>query len=73
MFPRCSYTLHVLRGLDYLHRHNIIHRDVKGSNLLVSTAGIVKLADFGCSKKVCLRKSWLVLVAWMESRLTSHD
>ena len=37
----------LLRGLDHCHSHGVLHRDIKGSNLLIDNNGILKIADFG--------------------------
>lgn len=44
------YTAEICLALQYLHKHGIVHRDIKPDNMLISATGHVKLTDFGLSR-----------------------
>ncbi|KAJ1209853.1 hypothetical protein NDU88_005225 [Pleurodeles waltl] len=48
-----NYTEQLLRGLSYLHENQIIHRDIKGANLLIDSTGHrLRIADFGAAARL---------------------
>jgi formylglycine-generating enzyme required for sulfatase activity/tRNA A-37 threonylcarbamoyl transferase component Bud32 len=45
-----GYIIQAARGLAEASKHRIVHRDIKPANLMITTKGVVKIADFGISK-----------------------
>jgi len=72
-----SYSKQVLDGLEYLHSCDpaVIHRDIKGSNILIGDGDTVKLADFGCSKRTddTLTHTMRGSIPWMAPEVLAHS
>ncbi|KAG7490024.1 serine serine/threonine-protein kinase TAO3 [Solea senegalensis] len=60
-----AITHGALLGLAYLHSHNMIHRDVKAGNILLTELGQVKLADFGSASIASPANSFVGTPYWM--------
>lgn len=46
------YTKQIITAINVLHEHGIVHRDIKGANIFLTSSGKIKLGDFGCSVKL---------------------
>ncbi|XP_071967176.1 mitogen-activated protein kinase kinase kinase 3 [Engystomops pustulosus] len=74
------YTRQILEGVSYLHSNMIVHRDIKGANILRDSAGNVKLGDFGASKRlqtICMSGTGIRSVTgtpyWMSPEVISGE
>ncbi|XP_068923921.1 mitogen-activated protein kinase kinase kinase 19 [Petaurus breviceps papuanus] len=47
-----KYTKQILQGVAYLHENCVVHRDIKGNNVMLMPTGIIKLIDFGCARRL---------------------
>lgn len=45
-----SFAFQMLRGIYYIHIRGILHRDLKPQNILISSNGVLKIADFGLAR-----------------------
>ncbi|KAF5879622.1 putative cmgc cdk protein kinase protein [Botrytis fragariae] len=44
------YMLQLLKGMEFIHNNNILHRDIKAANILINNKGILQIADFGLAR-----------------------
>ena len=55
LLDACGVMLQLTSGIDYIHRHGIIHRDIKPDNLFYLSDGSIKISDFGIAAPIGTR------------------
>ncbi|XP_076316774.1 mitogen-activated protein kinase kinase kinase 13-like [Tachypleus tridentatus] len=66
----------IASGMNYLHLHRIIHRDLKSPNVLISLNGTLKISDFGTCRQwneISTRMSFAGTVAWMAPEIIRNE
>lgn len=62
-----SWSKQIAVGMQYLHMHKIIHRDLKSPNILIGQNEVIKISDFGTSREfndISTKMSFAGTVAW---------
>uniref|UniRef100_A0A3Q2QRZ6 Mitogen-activated protein kinase kinase kinase 12 n=1 Tax=Fundulus heteroclitus TaxID=8078 RepID=A0A3Q2QRZ6_FUNHE len=71
-----DWAMGIAGGMNYLHLHKIIHRDLKSPNMLITYDDAVKISDFGTSKELIdksTKMSFAGTVAWMAPEVIRNE
>ncbi|XP_055602513.1 mitogen-activated protein kinase kinase kinase 13 isoform X2 [Uranotaenia lowii] len=71
-----SWSQQIALGMQYLHSHKIIHRDLKSPNILIGKGEIIKISDFGTSREwneISTKMSFAGTVAWMAPEVIRNE
>uniref|UniRef100_A0A6Q2YJ88 Mitogen-activated protein kinase kinase kinase n=1 Tax=Esox lucius TaxID=8010 RepID=A0A6Q2YJ88_ESOLU len=71
-----DWAMGIAGGMNYLHLHKIIHRDLKSPNMLITYDDAVKISDFGTSKEMSdksTKMSFAGTVAWMAPEVIRNE
>jgi len=71
-----EWTKQLATGMNYLHQHKIIHRDLKSPNILIGRNDIIKISDFGTSRQWSehsTQMSFAGTVAWMPPEVIRNE
>ncbi|XP_058466561.1 mitogen-activated protein kinase kinase kinase 9 isoform X2 [Malaya genurostris] len=71
-----SWSQQIAHGMQYLHSHKIIHRDLKSPNILIGESEVIKISDFGTSREwneISTKMSFAGTVAWMAPEVIRNE
>lgn len=71
-----DWAKQIANGMNYLHSHKIIHRDLKSPNVLIGNNEVIKISDFGTSREwneISTKMSFAGTVAWMAPEVIRNE